>query len=397
MESSTSLEIYFDNNATTQPLLEVREAMLEVLGSGFGNPSSAHSTGDRAREHLLSAREAVAALLGVESSRIIFTSGGTESNNLVFANVMNNSSSRLRVVTTEVEHSSILKYCEFLEEHGAEIVYLPVDRDGRLSLSEVEAAITPNTALVSIQWVNNETGVIQPVKTISDICQKHGVLFHSDAAQAVGKVNIDLSALPVDFLSLSGHKFHGPQGVGALYTSNRKLLSSIIRGGPQEGGLRAGTENLPGIVGIGKAAELRHERLNQFLDKLGALRDQFEQQVFEKVPGAEINGDRENRVCNTTNILFRGVDGQALVARLDMEGIRCSQSSACTNQRPEPSYVLRAMGLSEEEAYSSVRFSFSGQNSDEEIEYAVTAIEKICKQLLEFTANRRKLKAAGGA
>jgi cysteine desulfurase len=264
-------------------------------------------------------------------------------------------------------------------------------------LSEVEAAITPNTTLVSIQWVNNETGVIQPVKAISEICHKQDVQFHTDAAQAVGKINIDLSALPVDFLSLSGHKFHGPQGVGALYTRNRKLLSSIIRGGPQEGGLRAGTENLPGIAGIGKAAELRHERLNQVLEKLRALRDRFEKQVVETVPETEVTGDSNNRICNTTNILFRGVDGQALVARLDMEGIRCSQSSACTNQRPEPSYVLRAMGLSEEEAYSSVRFSFSEQNSDEEIEYAVTAIEKICKQLRSFVANRRRLRAAGGA
>jgi cysteine desulfurase len=284
-----------------------------------------------------------------------------------------------------------------MEKHGVEVIYLSVDRDGRLSPSELDAAITPRTSLVSVQWVNNETGVIQPVEEISEICQKHGVLFHSDAAQAVGKVNIDLSALPVDFLSLSGHKFHGPQGVGALHVRNQKLLSPIIFGGPQEGGLRPGTENLPGIVGIGKAAEIRHERLDQTLAKLRALRDQFEQQVFEKVPGVEINGDHENRVCNTTNILFRDVDGQALVARLDMKGIRCSQSSACTNMHPEPSYVLRAMGFSEKRAYSSVRFSFSEQNSEEEVEYAVTHLAEICKLLRDFAANRRQFKAAGWA
>jgi cysteine desulfurase len=389
MASGIPHEIYLDNNATTQPLPQVREAMAMVLGERFGNPSSAHAAGDRAREHIRCARKAVAKLIGVDSSMVFFTSSGTEANNMVLASVLRCRRTRPRIVTTEVEHSSILTYCEYVCDLGVEVIYLPVDRTGRLSLAAVETAITPETSLVSVQWVNNETGVIQPIVQIGALCRVRGVPFHTDAAQAVGKLTIEVSTLPIDFLSLTAHKFHGPQGIGALYARHPRWLSPMLYGGSQEGGLRAGTENVPGIVGMGKAAELRLARFGTVQHHLQALRDRFENLVLDMVPGTEVNGDRIQRVCNTTNLLFRGFDGEALVAQLDHVGIRCSQSSACTNMHPEPSYVLRAMGLSEDDAYASVRFGVSEQNTLEEIEWAAQQIREICYKLRAFGAGIR--------
>ena len=384
MSPGTPHEIYLDNNATTQPLPEVCEAMVEVLGAGFGNPSSTHAAGDRARDHLRGAREAVAALIGADPSMMVFTSGGTEANNLVFASVLRGHGASPRIVSTAVEHSSIPKYCEYLGELGVEVIILPVDRAGRLSLSDVEVAVTPETSLVSVQWVNNETGVIQPVAQIGALCRERGIPFHTDAAQAVGKLHMKVSTLPIDFLSMTAHKFHGPQGVGALYACNRRWLTPMLWGGSQEEGVRAGTENVPGIVGMGKAAALRLTRLHDIHPYLHGLRDRFEHLVLDTVPGTEVNGDRTQRVCNTTNLLFRDIDGEALMAQLDGVGIRCSQSSACTNMRPEPSAVLRAMGLSEDEAYASVRFGVSEQNTVDEIEWAATQIREICTKLRAF-------------
>jgi cysteine desulfurase len=257
-------------------------------------------------------------------------------------------------------------------------------------MAAVEAAITPETSLVSIQWVNNETGVIQPIEHIGALCRRREVPFHTDAAQAVGKLAINVASLPIDFLSLTAHKFHGPQGIGILYAGNPRWIVPVFHGGSQEMGLRAGTENVPGIVGLGAAARKRAEQLGEIQQNLGILRDRFEQLVLDMIPETEVNGDKSNRVCNTTNLLFRGVDGQALVAQLDQLGIRCSQSSACTNHRPEPSYVLRAMGLSEDEAYSSVRFSVSEQNSLSDIEWAAKQMSLICKKLRAFAINVRR-------
>ncbi len=381
-------QIYLDNNATTRPLPEVREAILEALGVGFGNPSSAHSVGDRSREHVRRAREVVADLIGADRSQLVFTSGGTESNNMVLASAVMKSRKDPCVITTTVEHSSMLNMCEYLESQGVHVVYLDVDRKGNLDLKELESSISPNTVLVSIQWVNSETGVIQPIEAIGAICLARNVPFHTDAAQAVGKLQVELSKLPIDFASFTGHKFHGPQGVGALYARRPKALHPMFFGGQQENGLRAGTENVPGIMGLGKAAELRFRRLKELLEGLGSTRDHFERFLLSKVPNASVNGDPQNRICNTTNILFSGIDGQALVARLDQEGIQCSQSSACTNQRPEPSYVLRAMGLSEADAYSSVRFSVSQENSIEEVQMAAAKIVAQCEQLRKFSAAR---------
>ena len=377
-------EIYLDNNATTRPLPEVREAMMRVLGADFGNPSSAHSAGDRVREAMVVAREAVADLIGAAPEQIVFTGSGTEANNTVFHSVVQRAhqmGKRVRIVTTTVEHSSIVKMCDYLGATGADVVSVPVDRCGQLNWEGLDKAISPNADLVSVQWVNNETGAILPIERVARLCRSRGVLFHADAAQAVGKLPISVAKLPIDFLTLTAHKFHGPQGVGALYVKASKELFPLLWGGSQEGGLRPGTENVPGIIGMGTAAQMRLDRLEDVRELTTSLRDHFERAVIDRVPDVAINGATDTRVGNTTNLLFRGVDGQALVARLDRAGIRCSQSSACTNQHPEPSYVLRAMGLSEAEAYSSIRFSFSAFNAMEEIDEAVAHIARLCEQL----------------
>ena len=383
-------EVYLDNNATTRPLPEVREAMMRVLGEDFGNPSSAHSAGDRVREEMVVAREAVAKLVGAESDQIVFMGSGTEANNTVFNSVVQRApiGKRVRIVTTTVEHSSIVKMNDYLGARGVEVVSVPVDRCGQLVREALDEAVTPDTDLVSVQWVNNETGAILPVERIARLCQSRGVLFHTDAAQAVGKLPVSITELPVDFLAFTAHKFHGPQGVGALYMRSSRELLPLLWGGSQEGGLRPGTENVPGIIGMGTAAQLRMERLEDVQGLMASLRDDFEQSVIDRVPDVEINGDSGMRVCNTTNLMFRDVDGQALVARLDQEGVRCSQSSACTNQRPEPSYVLRTMGLSESEAYASIRFSFSEFNTVEDVDDAVAHLAQLCEQLRRFSRRR---------
>lgn len=371
-------EIYLDNNATTCPLPQVREEVLKVLGEEFGNPSSSHLTGERARKYLSKARESIAKLIGAMPQDIVFTSSGTEANNLVFYSCTKNTDKKPRIVTTSVEHSSIKKMCSYLEINGVEIDYLEVDNSGHIDIDELEAALKKSADLVSIQWVNNETGVIQQIKEIADISCKKKVLFHTDAAQAIGKLRFNVSELPIDFLTFAGHKFHSPQGCGGVYVRDKFLIHPILFGGFQEEGFRPGTENLPGIVGMGKAAEIRHCHLDNVIEELTKLRDRFEAKVLDFIPGTRVNGDATNRICNTTNIMFKGIDGRELHKLLDSNGVRCSQSSACTNFDPEPSFVLLAMGLSEEEAYSSIRFSFSVDNSVEEVDRAVEIIREQC-------------------
>ena len=274
-------EVYLDNNATTRPLPEVREAMMRVLGEDFGNPSSAHSAGDRVREEMVVAREAVAKLVGAESDQIVFMGSGTEANNTVFNSVVQRAPTekRVRIVTTTVEHSSIVKMNDYLGARGVEVVSVPVDRCGQLVWEALDEAVTPDTDLVSVQWVNNETGAILPVERIARLCQSRGVLFHTDAAQAVGKLPISVTELTVDFLAFTAHKFHGPQGIGALYVRSSKGLLPLLWGGSQEGGLRPGTENVPGIIGMGTAAQLRLDRLEDVQGLMASLRDYFEQAV----------------------------------------------------------------------------------------------------------------------
>jgi cysteine desulfurase len=378
MNNGESRKIYFDNNASTPPLPKVNEAVLESMGPGFGNPSSAHSVGAEGRRMLNQAREKLAGLLGHPDAAIYFTSGGTEANNWAIRSAFTLGAQRQSLITTPIEHSSVLKQASYLAAyHGVDVTYAPVLSSGQVDLDALRDLVEPGTALVSVQWVNNETGVIQPVEEIARLCRSKGVPFHTDAAQAVGKLEIDLTQLPADYVTLTGHKFHGPQGVGALIAQENANVAPLFHGGSQEGGLRAGTENMPGIVGLGKAAELRCERFSKVAEQFRGLRDRFELRLLEEVEEVEVNGAPQLRIGNTSNLLFRGVEGQALMAQLDRVGICCSQSSACTNSRPEPSYVLRAMGLSEDEAYASVRFSFSEMNTLEEMDWAVDIIAEM--------------------
>lgn len=360
--------------------------MMKVLGEDFGNPSSAHGAGDRARGYLAKARDNVAELIGGDPSNLIFTGSGTEANNMVLMSCLSELKNPSQIITTSIEHSSILKACDYLFEKGVDIVYLEVDSSGLVNLQQLGNAISDKTSLVSIQWVNNETGVIQPIEKISKICRSKEVPFHTDAAQAVGKMEVNVENFSIDFLTLTGHKFHGPAGVGAIYGKNIDQLPPFFFGGQQEFCLRPGTENLSGIVGMGEAARLRNNGLTQITEKIRSLRDYFEAKLFENIPEIEINGNVDSRICNTSNIRFKGLDGLALIARLDGEGIRCSQSSACTNMSPEPSYVLRAMGFSEGEAYSSVRFGFSEENTHEGVEIAIKLISGLSKKLRQFYA-----------
>ena len=379
-------EIYLDNNATTKVLPAVRDAMIYAIEDGFGNPSSVHSAGDRARAQLLNSRDRIEQLLGGNAGQVVFTASGTEANNLVLLSAANRAGRVGRIVTISTEHSSVLKTVEHLHSQGVDSVIVPVLSDGIVDLTALDREITPETTLVSVQWVNSETGVIQPIELIGEICRARGIPFHSDASQAAGKLRIDLARKPVDFLTLTAHKVNGPQGIGAVYTRTPRWLVPVFHGGPQENGLRPGTENLPGIAGFGKAAELRTNCFESTVKTLGTIRDQFEHRVRQIVPNVTVNGNSQHRVCNTTNLCFHAIDGQALVARLDQEGVRCSQSSACTNQRPEPSYVLRAMGLSEAKAYSSVRFSFGVFNTIDEVETAALVIRDLVAQLRGFAA-----------
>ncbi len=383
-EEDISGEIYFDNNATTRPLAEVTEAAAEAMGEGFGNPSSAHGAGERARKLLGSARERVSELVGCAPENIVFTSSGTESNNIVFHSATRKKENP-RVVTTGVEHSSIMKMCDFLRLDGVRTEILAVDENGILDIAALEEALCEKADLVSVQWVNNETGVVQDVEKISRLCREKGVPFHTDAAQAAGKLEVDLDRVPADFLSFTAHKISGPQGCAALYARDRLLLKPFMFGGFQEEGFRPGTENLPGIAGFAKACEIRRADFSRLTERMRELRDRFEEAVADAVPGTSINGAGSGRVCNTASVHFGGIDGRRLVSLLDRAGVRCSQSSACTNFDPAPSYVLTAMGLGEEHARSSVRFSFRPENTPEEVERAAEIIRDRC----ELLRNRR--------
>ena len=377
-------EIYFDNNATTFPLPEVVNAVAEAMAGAYGNPSSLHNAGTRARAALRRAREQVASLLRAREEEVIFTSGTTEANNLVLLSLLHGRLKGFRLVTTSVEHSSILHAARHLETEGVPVTVLEVDRNGLIEPGALVEAIEPGRTLVSIQWANNETGVVQPIPELASAARAAGAVFHSDAAQAVGKVPVDLSQHSVDLISLTGHKIHGPLGIGAIVGPGVPNLHPLTFGGSQERSLRPGTENLPGIIGLGVALGIRASRFEDVARTTRDLRDRFEALLEAKDVVAGVNGREVERLPNTSNVLFSQVDGEALVIRLDLAGIRCSQSSACTNSRPEPSYVLRAMGLSESEAYASIRFGFSEMNTVEEIDLAAGMIEALHTSLLRF-------------
>ena len=372
--------IYLDNNATTQVDDVVREAMMPYLSSDAGNPSSIHQTGKIAREALENARRQVAMLINAQPRRIVFTGGGSEADNLAIKGAtfaMRDKGNH--IITTTVEHPAVLGACEFLERYGYRVTYLDVDGDGWLDPEKLRNAITADTILVSIMMANNEVGTILPIKELSSICREKGILFHTDAVQAVGKIIVDIQDLSVDMLSLSGHKFHAPKGVGALYVRKGIELEPLIHGGKQEKGIRAGTENIPAIVGLGKAAELVTSALLNS-ERIRDLRDKLEEGIRNLVTDAVLNGHPENRLPNTLNLILPGLRGESIVIALDQHGISLSSGSACKSGSPEPTHVLIAMGRTKEQAHCSVRFSLSRYTTEEDIDYTVSALEQVLKE-----------------
>jgi cysteine desulfurase len=377
--------IYLDHNATTPVDSAVLEAMLPFLKEQYGNPSSAYSFGKRAARAIERAREQVGALLGCEPSEILFTSCGTESDNTALQSALSIDQDRKHIITSKVEHSAIVKHAEALARRGYEVTWLEVDAKGLIDLSQLAAAIRPDTAIVSLMWANNETGVLFPIEEAADICRQQQTIFHTDAVQAAGKIPINLKATSIQFLSLSGHKLHAPKGVGALYVNGRARFSPFLIGGGQENKRRGGTENVASIVALGKAAEMAAEFIHEEDRLVRQLRDIFEQQTVERIPGITINGDRENRLPNTTNLSIEGIDSEALLMVLDQQGVCCSAGSACTTGSLEPSHVLRAMGLSNEQARASLRFSFGRTNTMDEVHRSLEILTRAVKKLREMT------------
>ena len=380
--------IYLDNNATTQLDPAVIEEMLPFLTKYYGNPSSGYGFAAMARKAINLARERLAALLGCEPTEIVFTSGGTESNNAVIHSALQFEPRGKHLITSAVEHSAVLRPCQDLAKRGCDVVFLGVDRRGNLDVAELEAAIRPETTLVSIMWANNETGVIFPIEKIAEICRQKGALFHSDAVQATGKIPMRLRDTAINFLSLSAHKFHGPKGVGAVYVDRRTRFGPLIAGGGQENGRRGGTENVASIVGLGKAAELACKYLAQENCNIRSIRDRFEKSVLETVSGASVNGTGAARIPNTSSLLFEGIESSSALILLDRHGICCSAGSACRTGSQEASHVLRAMNPNGDGARRSLRFSFSRFNTETEIDRATEIVPKVIEKLRQTAAPR---------
>jgi cysteine desulfurase len=388
--------IYLDNNATTQLDPAVIEEMLPFLTKYYGNPSSGYGFAATARKAINLARERLASLLGCEPAEIVFTSGGTESNNAVINSALQLEArgklasgpvhGREHLVTSAVEHSAVLRPCQDLAKRGCDVTFLGVDTHGNIDVAELEAAIRPGTALVSIMWANNETGVVFPLEKIAEICREKGVLFHTDAVQATGKIPMRLRDSPINFLSLSAHKFHGPKGVGALYVSRQTRFSPLIAGGGQENGHRGGTENVASIVGLGKAAELALKYLAEGKCNIRSMRDRFEKCVLEAVSGASVNGADAVRLPNTSSLSFQGIESPSALLLLDRQGICCSAGSACRTGSHDASHVLRAMNPSADGARRSLRFSLGRFNTDAEIDSAIEVVPKVIEKLRQTAA-----------
>ena len=377
--------IYFDNNATTKVAEQVAEEMRPLFCELYGNPSSMHAFGGQIGRKIRQAREQVAGLLASEPGEIIFTSCGTESDNAAIKGMLAAVPNKRKVITTRVEHPAVLTVCRELENHGYTVVELGVDRQGRLDLEELEKQIDDDTALVTIMYANNETGVVFPIDKIAELVTSRGVVFHTDAVQAVGKIPLNLSKSNIDLLSLSGHKLHAPKGVGVLYVRKGTRISPFMLGGHQEAGRRAGTENVPGIVGLGKACELAAKNLEEESSKVKYLRDKLENAILEKCPDCQLNGDKDNRLPNTTNISFEYIEGESILLMLDKFGICASSGSACTSGSLEPSHVLRAMGVPFTAAHGSVRFSLSRYNTEEEVDFTIEKLPPIINRLRELS------------
>ena len=374
--------VYLDNNATTPVLPEVFEAMRPYFGDHFGNASSIHHHGQETRAAVERARESVAALLGCRASEIVFTSGGTEADNLAIFGLAQPGD---HIITSTVEHHAVLNACKHLGKfsttRGCEVTYIPVDGRGLVDPADVKRAIRPNTKLITIMSANNETGVLQPVAEIGKVATEADIYFHTDAVQAAGKIPIDVNQVVCDLLTISGHKLHGPQGAGALYVRKGTQLEAMLYGGSHERSRRAGTESVPGIIGLGKAAELTSAGLACGDDrKMAAERDRLERELLN-LEGTRLNGEDARRVPNTTNIRFEGIEGEALVIALDLKGLAVSTGAACSSGAIEPSHVLTSMGLSRDQAKSSIRFSLGKQNTAEDIDFALAIVPETVSRL----------------
>jgi cysteine desulfurase len=377
------LRIYLDNNATTPVLTEVLEAMRPYFGERFGNASSIHHHGQETRAAVERARDAVARLLGCRVAEVVFTSGGTEGDNLAIVGL---TSAGDHVVTSSIEHHAVLLTCKHLEENGCEVTYVPVDGRGLVDPDDVRRALRSNTKLISIMMANNETGVLQPVEEIGKIAAEADVYFHTDAVQAAGKVPIDVKRIACDALSISGHKMHAPQGVGALYVRRGTHLQPLFFGGRHERSRRAGTENVPGIVGLGKAAELAMQGFEHSDDKkMSTLRDRLQRGILAQAEEAGVNGEGAPRVPNTSNIYFDHIEGEAMVISLDLKGLAVSTGAACSSGAIEPSHVLVAMGLRADRARASIRFSLGKQSTEEEVDIALALVPETVARLRELS------------
>ncbi|NOQ55868.1 MAG: cysteine desulfurase NifS [Nanohaloarchaea archaeon] len=374
--------IYLDNSATTEIHPKVKDAILPYLEDLYGNPSSLHAKGQEAKKAVKTARKQVANLIDADEDEIIFTGSGTESNNLALKGIASKNKNRKNhIITTKIEHKSILNSARWLEREGFKVTYLDVDENGTVNLEQLKKEIRPETILVSVMFANNEMGTIQPIKEIGELLKDKDIYFHTDAVQAIGKQPIDTKGLNIDLLTLSGHKIHAPKGIGALYIKKGTEIDPLIHGGGQEQDLRSGTENVPGIVGLGKAAEIAKDNLESNIDHLRLLGDKLEKEIFKNIPDLILNGHPDNRIPGNVNISFKYVEGESIMLMLDCEGICVSTGSACTSKSLKPSYVLDAMGKEIVYMHGSIRFSIGTFNTEEEIDTVIQKLPKIIKDL----------------
>jgi len=392
--------VYLDFNATTPVEPEVLDAMLPYFSTEFANAASIHTPGQKARAGVETAREQVAALIGARPQEIVFTSGGTESDNhaifgIVFSSFTSftsstSSTSSRHIITTAIEHEAVLNACQALEKEGVRVTYLPTDREGQIDLEELRRAIRPETLLITIMHANNEIGTVQPLEEIGLIAKEADVYFHTDAVQSAGKIPIDVNAFRLDLLSLSGHKIYAPKGIGALYVRGGTRLRQLLYGGHHQRGFRPGTENVAGIVGLGKAAEIARKSLPEDAQRVSALRDKLQQGLLHRVPQSRLNGGGAPRTPNTTNLVFPGVEGEALLIALDLKGLACSTGAACSSGAVEPSHVLTAIGLPPEEARASLRFSLGRHTTSADIDFAMNVVPAAVAQLRELSPTYQK-------
>jgi len=386
--------VYLDNNATTPVLPEVLEAMRPYFAEQFGNASSIHHHGQQARAAVERARGSVAELLGCRAAEVVFTSGGTEADNLALFGLIDVEKGD-HVITSTIEHHAVLHSAKRLAELGCDVTYVPVDGQGRVDPEDIRRALRPNTNLISVMMANNETGVLQPVGEIGKLAAEADVYFHTDAVQAAGKVPLEVERIGCDLLSLSGHKMHAPQGIGALFVRKGTLLRPLLYGGSHERSRRAGTENVPGIVGLGKAAELAVAALaGGEMERLGALRDRIQRTVLESIEATGVNGEGAPRVPTTTNLYFEFIEGEAMVIALDLKGVAAATGAACSSGATEPSHVLTAMGLRPERARGSLRLSLGKQNTSEDVDFALSVLPDVVARLRELSPVYKRPEAA---